>query len=97
MTDQTGPDRLDRFRIKYPMDGIKMQQKKDDHMDQSQSAGMTVDEALDLLGRDVISRGGFYNAINRGEVPNIRLGARIIIPRHAFTEWLRGNNVRPAA
>jgi predicted DNA-binding transcriptional regulator AlpA len=58
-----------------------------DHVAQSDSAGLTPDQALGLLGK-VISRAAFYNAINRGEVPHRRLGKRIIIPRHAFLEWL---------
>ena len=49
---------------------------------------LSVDEAHALIGRENISRGGFYAAINRNEVPNIRLGKRILIPRHAFFSWL---------
>ncbi len=52
-----------------------------------QPATMTADEALRVLGK-CISRSSFYNAINRGEVPHLRLGKRIIIPRHAFDKWL---------
>jgi excisionase family DNA binding protein len=51
-------------------------------------ATLTVDEAHALIGRQKISRGGFYAAIKRGEVPHLRLGHRILIPRHAFTRWL---------
>jgi excisionase family DNA binding protein len=62
--------------------------KKEQLMDQQQSASMTVDEAHELIGKDKISRGGFYAAIARGEVPHLRLGHRIIIPRKAFERWL---------
>jgi excisionase family DNA binding protein len=48
----------------------------------------TVDEAHAFIGKDKISRGGFYAAIKRGEVPHLRLGQRILIPRHAFLRWL---------
>jgi excisionase family DNA binding protein len=48
------------------------------------------DEAHALIGKDKISRRGFYNAINRGEVPHRRLGKRILIPRFAFMAWLEG-------
>jgi len=41
-----------------------------------------------LLGKDKISRGAFYAAIKRNEVPHIRLGKRILIPRHAFEGWI---------
>jgi excisionase family DNA binding protein len=49
---------------------------------------LTVDEAHALIGKDKISRGGFYAAINRKEVPHLRLGKRIIIPRAALLRWL---------
>jgi len=51
------------------------------------AAAITPDQALALLGK-VISRASFYNAINRGEVPHLRLCKRIIIPRAAFLRWL---------
>ena len=51
-------------------------------------ATLTVDEAHRIIGKDKISRGGFYAAINRKEIPHLRLGYRILIPRHAFLRWL---------
>ena len=51
-------------------------------------ATLTVDEAHRIIGTEKISRGGFYAAINRKEVPHLRLGHRILIPRHAFMKWL---------
>lgn len=51
-------------------------------------ATLTVDQAHRIIGKDKISRGGFYAAINRREVPHLRLGHRILIPRHAFMMWL---------
>jgi hypothetical protein len=53
----------------------------------------SVDEGHAIIGKDKISRGGFYAAINRNEVPHIRLGQRILLPRHAFLRWLRGENL----
>jgi excisionase family DNA binding protein len=59
---------------------------------------LTVDQAHALIGKENISRGGFYAAINRGEVPHLRLGHRILIPRNAFQHWLESaGNTRPAA
>jgi excisionase family DNA binding protein len=58
-----------------------------DQMD-GNDATLTVDEAHGIIGKDKISRGGFYAAINRKEVPHVRLGHRILIPRHAFMKWL---------
>ena len=57
-------------------------------MDDKTVGTISVDEAHALLGVDKISRGGFYAAIGRGEVPHLRLGRRILIPRHAFVRWL---------
>jgi excisionase family DNA binding protein len=52
---------------------------------------ITVDEAHGIIGKTKISRGAFYAAINRKEVPHLRLGGRILIPRHAFMKWLNGD------
>ena len=62
-------------------------------------ATLTVDEAHRIIGKDKISRGGFYAAINRKEVPHLRLGHRILIPRHAFLKWLEsaGQSTNEAA
>jgi excisionase family DNA binding protein len=54
-------------------------------------ATLTVDEAHALLGVRKISRGALYAAVNRGEVPHVRLGKRILIPRYAFERWLAGS------
>jgi excisionase family DNA binding protein len=54
----------------------------------SSGGAMSVDEAHKKIGKGKISRGAFYAAVNRGEVPHLRLGHRILIPRHAFERWL---------
>jgi excisionase family DNA binding protein len=64
--------------------------------EQSQSATMTVDEAHALIGKDKISRGGLYAAIKRHEIPHVKLGNRILIPRHAFLRWLESPGPSPA-
>jgi excisionase family DNA binding protein len=68
-------------------------------MEKKESASMTVAEAHALIGKDKISRGGFYAALSRGEVPHLRLGHRILIPRRAFERWLEctSESVRIAA
>jgi len=49
----------------------------------------SADEAHAILGGNaVISRAAFYQAIRRKEVPHLRLGKRILIPRVAFMKWL---------
>jgi excisionase family DNA binding protein len=46
---------------------------------------LTVDEAAYLLN---ISRGLAYELVARGELPAIRLGRRVVIPRVAMEELL---------
>jgi excisionase family DNA binding protein len=64
----------------------------------SQPAFLTPDEGHAIIGRDKISRRSFYNALNRREIPCVRLGRRILIPRQAFESWLeqRGAVESPA-
>jgi excisionase family DNA binding protein len=42
---------------------------------------LTVEEAAALLG---ISRNSAYEAVRRGEIPSVRIGGRIVIPRRRF-------------
>jgi excisionase family DNA binding protein len=49
------------------------------------SLTVTVDEAARQLG---ISRGLAYEAVRRGELPSVRLGRRILIPRVALSALL---------
>lgn len=54
---------------------------------------LNVNEAAKLLG---LSRGSAYMAVERGELPVIRLGKRILIPRKALEDMLaisHSNNV----
>ncbi|MGH9117561.1 MAG: helix-turn-helix domain-containing protein [Acidimicrobiales bacterium] len=46
---------------------------------------LSVEEAGRLLG---ISRGLAYLLVNRGEIPSIRLGRRIVVPRRALDRLL---------
>jgi len=70
------------------------------YMDEKNAASLTPDQAHALLGgTDVISRATFYDAIKRGQIPHLRLGARrILIPRVAFQRWLESAGLQqPAA
>ena len=60
----------------------------------SQSAFLTPDEGHDAVGKDKISRRSWYNALKRGEIPNVRLGRRILIPRQAFNDWMEQRGAR---
>lgn len=48
---------------------------------------LTVEEAAKILG---ISRAFAYEAVRRGEVPSIRIGRRILVPKAALDRLLTG-------
>ena len=54
---------------------------------------LTVDE---IAARLEISRGLAYEAVRRGEIPSIRVGGRILIPRARFEAWLAGDGDQAA-
>jgi len=60
---------------------------------ESASLTMTVDEAARILG---ISRNSAYEAVRRNQIPSIRIGRRILIPRHRFLRWLEASDTDPA-
>jgi len=63
---------------------------ENDTKDRVDTTAMSADEAHAMLGGNaVISRAAFYQAIKRKEVPSLRLGKRILIPRAAFKAWLQ--------
>jgi excisionase family DNA binding protein len=47
----------------------------------------TVDEAGTILG---LSRASAFAAVSRGDIPSIRVGKRLIIPRRALEKMLGG-------
>ncbi|MHB8506490.1 MAG: helix-turn-helix domain-containing protein [Acidimicrobiales bacterium] len=49
---------------------------------------LTVEEAAILLG---ISRGLAYELVRRGEMPSIRLGRRVVVPRRRLVRMLDGD------
>lgn len=55
---------------------------------------LTVTEAAKLLG---ISRAMAYECVRTGDLPAIRLGGRILIPRERFDEMLSGGGNARAA
>ena len=60
-----------------------------------QTAVMTVPEAGEMLG---LSRGGSYEAAARGEIPTIRIGRLLKVPKVAFDRMLEAATSRkPAA
>ena len=49
---------------------------------------LDVTEAADLLN---ISRGAAYAAAKRGDLPTVRIGGRILVPRTALMRLLEGH------
>ena len=49
---------------------------------------MSIDDAAQLLG---ISRGLAYEAARRGELPTLRLGRRLLVPKARLLELLGAN------
>lgn len=48
---------------------------------------LSIDEAAAMLG---ISRAHAYELVRRGELPRLRLGRRVVIPRKALEEYVEG-------
>ena len=56
---------------------------------------MTVPEAAEALG---IGKNQGYEAARAGQIPTIRIGRRLLVPRAAFERWLeQGTPVRDPA
>jgi excisionase family DNA binding protein len=48
---------------------------------------LTIEEAAKMLG---IGRNNAYDAARRGEIPTIKIGGRILVPRAALERMLDG-------
>jgi excisionase family DNA binding protein len=58
-------------------------------------ASQNGDEPLVLTPKETakllrISRGSCYEALKANVIPNVRVGKRFLVPRHALMEWLNG-------
>jgi excisionase family DNA binding protein len=51
------------------------------------SATVTVEEAAVLLG---VSRGTAYDAVRVGDIPSVKVGRRILVPKVKLAELLGG-------
>lgn len=56
-------------------------------LNSNERLAISVEEARQLLG---LSRGLMYDALHRGEIPSIRIGRRILVPRAALQHMLEG-------
>lgn len=51
---------------------------------------LNVAEAAKVLG---VNESTVYEYVRQGEIPSVRLGAKILIPRLALLDWLNGKEV----
>lgn len=52
------------------------------------AATMKVEEAAQLLG---IGRNQAYEAVRRGEIPSLKIGGRILVPRRRLMALINGD------
>jgi excisionase family DNA binding protein len=71
------------IKAKIPLTHIT----KGDGMDEQERSTYDVPEAARILG---IGRSAAYEAVRRGEIPSIRLGKRLVVPRAALERMLEG-------
>ena len=58
-----------------------------------QSATITIEQAGQALG---VSRNSAYAAAAKGEIPVIKIGRRLLVPKAAFERLLAGAGEKPA-
>ena len=58
-----------------------------DTVNRQEPATLTVEQAAEMLG---VSRNSAYAGVARGELPVIRVGKRLLIPRAALQRKLEG-------
>jgi hypothetical protein len=59
--------------------------------EKTEAAMLTADQAHEMAGgAEVISRASWYAALGRREIPCVRVGRRILVPRRAFMAFLEG-------
>ena len=80
---------LELWKTTFSMEQVDRPPKPSEEVEAPESAqtGMTytVAEAAALLG---VSRSVTYGAVQRGELPSIRIGHRILVPRDALERML---------
>jgi excisionase family DNA binding protein len=77
-------------------DSVPFETTREAFVDKGAQAVMTVQEAGEKLG---LSRGASYDAAARGEIPTIRIGRLLKVPKVAFERMLEnaGGTRKPAA
>jgi excisionase family DNA binding protein len=73
----------------------RCQKEKENRMSKATPTFLNVDEGHALIGKDKISRRSLYSALEREEIPSVRIGKKILIPQYAFMTWLREHGAIP--
>jgi excisionase family DNA binding protein len=60
-------------------------------MEREQRATLTVEDAAEVLG---IGRSAAYEGVRRGEIPSLRIGRRLVVPRAALERLLAAGSAR---
>jgi excisionase family DNA binding protein len=60
----------------------------------TERAAFTVGETAAQVG---MCRNSIYVAIRRGDIPSIRIGKKILVPKHYIERLLKGSNPQAAA
>jgi excisionase family DNA binding protein len=81
--DCTVKARLLRFGIAFHSTGADVQTQTKQGNDDRRT--VTVPEAAKLLG---ISRNAAYEGVKRKEIPSVKIGARIVVPKAALDRML---------
>lgn len=55
---------------------------------------ITVEQAAGVLG---ISRAAAYNAVRRGDIPSVRVGRRVLVPKYRLAAFIAGQPIEPKA
>ncbi|MDP9441136.1 MAG: helix-turn-helix domain-containing protein [Actinomycetota bacterium] len=61
---------------------------------EAQRLTLSVEEAANVLG---ISRALAYELVRRGELPRLRLGRRVVVPRKALEDFIGAAHGREVA
>lgn len=56
-------------------------------MNEKESLTLTVEQAAKILG---LGRNSAYEGVRRGEIPVIKVGKRLLVPRAALEKLLQG-------
>ena len=67
-----------------------LENTKAERCEKSHPSNATIYPSVEHLAREIgISRHACYAAIRKGDIPHIKIGRRIILPKTAISDWLK--------